>query len=168
MTALSEGLTKSPSSSAIVLAAVLGMAAMWPGAAAAEAEGSCTVSRATFRSDPGFSSTSSATFINIPDTDVPITVGGADPTCVIVVFSAQTQTSETENMAIRARIAGIGIAEPDEINLGPGTGAVEARAAQFVFESVPPGNYTVRMQYRSSVGATTVTIGKPTVVVHHR
>jgi hypothetical protein len=168
MFALHEAHSKLPPRSGLVLAAALVTAAMWPAGAAAQAEGSCTVNRATFRSDPGFSSTNSATFVNIPDTALEIAVGGADPTCVIVVFSAQTQTTENENMAIRARIPGIGNGEPEEVNFGPGTGAVEARAAQFVFEEVPPGNYTLRMQYRSSVGATTVTIGKPTVVVHHR
>jgi hypothetical protein len=107
------------------------------------------------------------TFVNIPQASLDITVGGANPTCVIAVFSAQTQTTDTENMVVRARIAGIGDGLPADTGLGAGNGAVEARAAQFVFEDVPPGSYTARMQYRS-VSGTTVTLCEPTLVVHHR
>ena len=71
-------------------------------------------------------------------------------------------------MLIRARIdGGIGIGEPAEFSMGPGTGTTEARAGQFVFDNVPPGSYTARMQYRS-VSGTTVTLTRPTMVIHHR
>jgi hypothetical protein len=152
-----------------LVAAALILVPLWPvGAAAQNVQGSCVVNRATFRAQTsGGGSTSSTTFVNIPNTALNLTVGGANPTCVIVVFTAQTQTTANENMVVRARIPGIGIGVPAEFSMGPGTGTTEARPAQFVFENVPPGDYTVRMQYRSIPG-TTVTLTRPTLVVHHR
>jgi hypothetical protein len=166
MSASHKAHSRLPPRGGAVLAAALVMAALWPTDAAAQ--GTCTVNRATFRTEANFASTDSTTFVSIPQTALDITVGGAAPTCVIVVFSAETQTTVNENMGVRARISGFGIGEPAEVFFGPGTGAVEARAAQFVFEDVPPGDYTVRMQFRSAIAGTTVTIGRPTMVVHHR
>jgi len=152
-----------------VPAVALMLAALWSADAAAQnVQGSCVVNRATFRAQTtGGGSTSSTTFVNVPNAGLNVTVGGANPTCVIVVFTAQTQTTANENMLVRARIPGIGNGVPAEFSMGPGTGTTEARPAQFVFNNVPPGNYTVRMQYRSVPG-TTVTITRPTMVVHHR
>jgi hypothetical protein len=45
---------------------------------------------------------------------------------------------------------------------------VEARSTQFVFENVSPGDYTLRMQYRSGSDGSNVTICEPTSVIHHR
>ena len=73
-----------------------------------------------------------------------------------------------ENMVICARIdGGIGIGVPAEFAMGPGTGTTEARPGQFVFDNVSPGSYTARMQFRSVTG-TTVTLTRPTMVIHHR
>ncbi len=150
-------------------AAALVLIALGPiDAAAQSAEGSCAVNRVTYRAETnGGATTSSTTFVGIADAVVNITVAGADPTCLIVVFTAQTQTTDDENMVVRARIAGIGIGIPAEFATGPGTGTTEARPAQFVFEDVPPGDYIVRIQFRSVTG-TAVTLSRPTVVVHHR
>ncbi|MPZ58987.1 MAG: hypothetical protein GEU91_21370 [Rhizobiales bacterium] len=169
MSALHEAHRKLPPCGGAVLAAALMLVPLWPvGAVAQGVQGSCVVNRATFRAQTsGGGSTNSTTFVNIPQTALDVTVGGANPTCAIVVFTAQTQTTADENMVVRARIPGIGIGVPAEFALGTGTGATESRPAQFVFENVPPGTYTVRMQYRSVPG-TTVTITRPTVVVHHR
>jgi hypothetical protein len=149
-----------------VFAAVMTLAGLWPIAAAAQ--GTCTVNRATFRASANCASTSSASFVNIPQTQLDFTVGGAAETCVIVVFSAQTQTAADENMGVRAFITGLGSGEPADTFLGAGTGAVEARSTQFMFENVSPGDYSLRMQYRSGLAGSSVTICEPTVVIHHR
>jgi hypothetical protein len=143
------------------------LVALWPSGAAAQAQGSCTVNRATYRVGANCASTTSMNFVNIPQGAQDVTVGGAAPTCVIAVFSAQTQTTEDENMVVRAFIPGVGVADPDNTAFGPGTGTAEARAAQFVFEDVAPGDYTVHMQYRS-VSGSNVTLCEPALVVHHR
>jgi hypothetical protein len=155
-----------PSRSRQIFAAAVTLAAVWPVAAAAQ--GTCTVNRATYRTSANCASTSSAAFANIPQTALDFTVGGAAPTCVIVVFSAQTQTTADENMGVRAVITGLGSAQPADTFLGAGTGAVEARSTQFVFENVSPGDYTLRMQYRSGSDGSNVTICEPTSVIHHR
>lgn len=157
-----------PCGGSIVTAALV-LTALGPvGAAAQSAQGSCVVNRVTYRADTnGGGSTSSTTFTNMPQAALNFTVGGTQPTCVIVVFTAQTQTTATENMLVRARITGIGSGVPAEFSMGPGTGTTEARPAQFVFENVAPGDYSLRIQYLS-VSGTTVTVSRPTLVVHHR
>jgi hypothetical protein len=169
MSALSEGHSKLMSCGRALLGA-LTLAALWPVEATAQnVQGSCVVNRATFRAQTsGGGSTSSTAFVNIPQAALDVAVGGANPTCVIVVFTAQTQTTANENMLVRGQIPGIGVGVPAEFAMGPGTGTTEARPAQFVFENVPPGDYSVRMQFRSVVAGTTVTITRPTVIVHHR
>lgn len=169
MSALHEAHSKFLSGGRAVGTAALMLVPLWPvGAAAQGVQGSCVVNRATFRAETtGGGSTSSTTFDNVPNTALNITVGGANPTCVIVVFTAQTHMTADENMTVRARIPGIGNGVPAEFSMGPGTGTAEARPAQFVFKDVPPGAYTVQMQYRSVTGSF-VTLTRPTVVVHHR
>ena len=152
-----------------VLGAALMLVSLWPAAASA-LEVSCVADRVTARAvSSGGGSTNSNSFVNVPDTAVDVTIGGANPTCVIVVFTAHTQTTSNENMAIRARLeGGGGNSTPSEYATGPGTGVSETRTAQFIFDNVEPGTYTARMQFRSISGGTTVTLGRPTIVVHHR
>jgi hypothetical protein len=149
----------------VILAAILAMAALW--ATDAAAQGSCVVNRATVEATPDCARTESKSFVNIPHEALNITVGGTAPTCVIVAFSAQAETTSEENMNVRAHLVGIGIGEPEDVTFGAGSGTLEARATQFLFANVPPGNYTLRMQFRSQTG-TNVKICEPTVVVHHR
>jgi hypothetical protein len=159
--------SESPLCGRAIVAAALMLVSLWPVGAQA-IQGSCTINQATFRAETiGGGSTSSMTFVNIPDTTLDFTVGGANPTCVIVVFTAQTQNTADENMLVRARIPGLGNGVPADFSTGPGTGVTEGRPAQFVFGNVPPGDYTLRMQFRS-VSGTTVTLTRPTVVIHHR
>jgi hypothetical protein len=166
MAAFDEALSKLRLSGSALLVAALIVAELWPTDAAAQS--SCLVNRATFSAGIDCTSTNSTSFVNVPQTALDITVGGSVPTCVIVAFSAQTKTDPNENMNVRARIAGIGIGEPEDVTFGSGSGALEARATQFVFANVPPGSYTVHMQYRSVEAGSNVRICEPTVVVHHR
>jgi hypothetical protein len=167
MSLLRKAHSKPLSFALAVLTAAPSLVAFWPSGAAAQSQGSCTVNRATYRVGANCANTTSTEFVNIPQGLQDVTVGGANPTCVIAVFSAQTQTTDDENMVVRAFIPGIGVAVPDNTAFGPGTGTAEARAAQFVFEDVPPGDYSVRIQYRSVTGSN-VTLCEPTLVVHHR
>jgi hypothetical protein len=166
MSALDETHSKRRLHSSAVLAAALIIAAV--SSTVAAAQGSCVVSRATFNAGIDCTQTNSTSFVNIPGAAVDIRVGGADPTCVIVAFSAQTDTDPKERMTVRARIAGIGIGKPEDVVFGAGSGTLEPRATQFVFANVPPGNYTLQMQYRSNRPGASVKICEPTLVVHHR
>lgn len=132
------------------------------------AQSACVVNRATFGAFPDCAQTDSTTFSNIPHSALDITVGGPTPTCVIVSLSAQTKTASKENMDVRAHITGTGIGEPEDVTFGSGTGELEARATQFVFANVPPGDHTVHIQYRSAKAGTVVKICEPTMVVYHR
>ena len=70
-----------------VLGAALMLVALWPAGVAA-VQGSCVVNRATYRAETnGGGSTSSTTFVNVPDTALNFTLGGENPTCVIIVFT---------------------------------------------------------------------------------
>lgn len=164
MVALDEA--QSPPRSSAVLAAAFSMALLCPSHVSAQS--SCVVNRATFGAFLDCAATDSTTFINIPHAALDITVGGSTPTCVIVSFSAQTKTASKENLNVRAKIQGVGIGEPEDVTFGSGTGELEARATQFVFANVPPGDHTVHLQYRSDKTGNVVKLCEPTVVVYHR
>jgi hypothetical protein len=163
MVALDEARSRARGST--VLAALM-VAVLW--APEVHAQSSCVVNRATFGAFADCAQTDSTDFINIPHAALDVTVGGSAPTCVIVSFSAQTKTASKENMDVRAKITGVGIGEPEDVTFGSGTGELEARATQFVFANVPPGDHTVHIQYRSAKAGTVVKLCEPTVVVHHR
>jgi hypothetical protein len=124
----------------------------------------------TFRAATSRESTSSTAFSNIPDAGVNFTVGGDDPTCVVVVFSAEAQTGLDRNMAVRARLlSGIGVGEPPQVFFGRHADVgLHTRSMQFVFPEVPPGNQSLRIQFRSTGPGDVVRIGARTTVVHHR
>ena len=155
-----------------VLVAVM-LFALWPVDVAQSVQGACTTNRVKFRTATNEVSENSGTFTNIPQSSVNVTVGGAAPTCVIVVFSAEVQTSLTLGLLVRARLTGgIGIGEPPHALFYVGDPlARQTRSMQFVFENVPPGSYTVRMQFRAVVvdeGPGDASLIRRTLVVHHR
>ena len=133
-------------------------------------QGTCVTNRTTFLSRPDCTQVSSSSFVDIPETSVNVKVGGANPTCVIVAFSALVNPEPDETMVVRARIAGIGAGDPDDVAFGPGSGKLDTRATQFIFRNVPPGSHTLQMQYRINAGGSgdSVRLCEPTLVVHHR
>jgi len=125
-------------------------------------------------SDLMFSTTSSATYVNIPDTQ--ITFVQSKPGCVIVHYSAFVFAANAGAalMYVRPLLDGAVTAVPaetqfagddDEDNEGRWA---RSHAMNFVFPNVPAGAHRIVMQWRSFVAGQTIFTHRRTTLVHHR
>lgn len=137
--------------------------------------GICTgMTEIDYKSDDTFNkTTSSSTFVNLPNGDVSFTQGGVGNGCVIVTFTAEGFARLSRRVDVRALLDNAVIAAPrtvwfsgDDDEDGDGAWA-RAHAFTFTFRSVAPGPHTVRMQFRSGRFSEPVFIHKHTVVVQH-
>jgi hypothetical protein len=109
-------------------------------------------------------STTSGTFVNIPEAAVNFHQGGVSASCVIVRFSAEAYSNNL--VIVRAYLDRTTAALPNEVIY---TGhdpnfLVRVRSYEFVFPSVAPGNHTVRMQFRSGDGESALVTRYNTIV----
>lgn len=134
----------------------------------------CTdVTKVDYKSDDSINkSTSSANFVNVPNTGVSFSQGVSG--CVIVTFTAEAFAPGSRLLQIRARLDDSVTAAPGNVQLsgdddedGDGSWA-RSHAFTFIFPSVALGSHTVRMQFRSPAVFGSVLIHKHTVVVQHR
>jgi hypothetical protein len=140
----------------------------------AVATNTCNTPRLSFASsDNIFASTTSTTFVDVPDMVVRFTIPGNTATCIVVPYTATVWTGKDELIYIRAQLDGAVTGFPAEVQFegdsdedGDGKWA-RAHAFSFVFPKVTPGAHTLRIQWRSFFGGTVSTHWR-TVVVHHR
>jgi hypothetical protein len=132
------------------------------------ATGTCNPNRVTFRIATSQEGTTAIDFVNVPGGYVNINVGGTSPSCVIATFSASARANNSI-MFVRARIQQLGaIAEPASAFFAEPSGVFfKAHSMQFVFPNIPPGQYTVRAQFRSQNGQLVV-VGSRTLTVEYR
>jgi hypothetical protein len=132
------------------------------------AAGACNVNRVKFRTSVNQNSTFSIAFVDVPDSFVSIDIGGANPSCVIVTFSASARVVNSI-MYVRAHIPQLNAsAHPETAFFTALSGNLfHAHSMQFVFPSIPPGQYSVRVQFRSQNGQLVV-VGTRTVTVQYR
>ena len=125
-------------------------------------------------SDLMFSTTSSTTYVNVPDTQ--ITFVQSKPGCVVVHYSAFVFASNAGAalMYVRPLLDGAVTAVPaetqfagddDEDNDGRWA---RSHAMNFVFPNVPAGIHRLTMQWRSLVAGQTIFTHRRTTLVHHR
>jgi hypothetical protein len=101
-----------------------------------------------------FSSTTSTTFVDIPEATVQFVVGGTTPSCVIVRFSGESSSNENAS-TIRPLLDVNTKALPAEVAFGGldcsnGACTTRAHAFEFVFPRVAPGTHLLRMQYEAA------------------
>lgn len=102
--------------------------------------------------------TTSTSYVAVPGTPITIIVGGTTNSCVVVTVSmmgAVLGASTTER--IRAVMGGGSIvALPPEVIFKQNTppGFVEAGTYQFIFPNVTPGTKTIRIEVKTTTGAT--------------
>ena len=140
----------------------------------AVARSTCSTPRLSFASSDILSaSTTSTTFVDVPDMVVSFTIPGTTSTCIVVPYTSNVWTGRDELIYIRAQLDGAVNGFPAEVQLegdsdedGDGRWA-RAHAFSFVFPNVTPGAHTLRIQWRSFFGGTVLTHWR-TVVVHHR
>jgi hypothetical protein len=117
-------------------------------------------------SDKDNSTTTSGTFVTLPEATVPFTTKFSTD-CVMVHFSAWID-AKSRPVFIRAFLNNTTAALPLEVEFSAGASANERSAASFffVFPSIPPGNHTLRIQYRSGVAGQPVNIKRHNTIVY--
>lgn len=112
------------------------------------------------------STTTSTTFVNIPEATVTFTQGGAHASCVIVRFSAVAMGG-SDNIFVRAFLDQTTAAIPDDVRYTRSQSFTsEAHSFEFIFPRVAPGSHAIRMQFRAeSSGGGGVTVDRHTTVV---
>jgi hypothetical protein len=139
--------------------------------------GTCTMKKANFTASTlDFSTTTSATFVNIPEGLVSFTQGGSTSGCVIVDFSGMVFANAAGAALeyVRAVLNTGAVAVPFETQFnGDDDEDADGRWARshaytFVFPSVAPGAHTIQMQFRSLVAGQTVFMHRHTTVVYHQ
>lgn len=135
--------------------------------------GTCQPSELKFRTAPmtsGEQSTTSTTFINVSETVLNFTQGGASPSCIVVEFSALAFAPGSNKMSVRALLNNTTTAEPGPMifatNDNAAGGQAQARAVNFVFPLISPGAQTLQMQFRSVNGGA-VRIGRHSTIVRY-
>jgi hypothetical protein len=119
-------------------------------------------------------STTSTTFVDIPDMTVPFTVGGTSlKNCIKVEFSAFTFAALDRLLYVRALLDGVKVASPSEVQFSgdddedaDGNWA-RSHAFNFEFSNVAAGPHTLKIQFRSFDGGT-VFVHRRSVFVHHK
>ncbi len=149
-----------------------------PQAAAPQAmvSGNCAdVTKINYKSDDSINqSTTSTTFVDVPNSTVFFNEGGAGSSCVIVTFTAETFAPDSRLLQVRARLDNSVTASPGVVQLSGDDDEdrdgrwARSHAFTFIFPSVAPGSHDVRMQFRSPDIFGRVYIYKHTVVVQHR
>jgi hypothetical protein len=124
-------------------------------------------------SDLQGSSTTSTSFVAIPEATVAFNVAGTSPSCVIVIFSAETYAAGGDLVYVRPLLDGGTVAVPsqtqfsgDDDENGDGRWA-RSHDMNFVFPSVAPGSHSLVMQFASFAGGT-VYVHQHTTLVEHR
>jgi hypothetical protein len=114
--------------------------------------GQCNTTQLAYRTETGLVQTTSQNFVLMPAMHRPIVIPGSTPRCVVVEFIGEVTTSSGGLLSLQARISGVGTSLTPQVFLARDTGPYQARFARFIFPSVPPGERTVRIDWRSSGG----------------
>ena len=155
-----------------VLIASLAFAVVFPAPAGATilAKGVCAPTATAYVVSDQYTATTSTTFKLVQETRVTFTQGGANPSCVIVLFTGSAMTASNEYMQVIAVIDGITeCTPPGSVNntLIADSLLFEARTMNFVCPNVAPGTHFVVIRFKSGGGGN-VALAHPTTSVNHR
>lgn len=143
------------------------------GSSRAQLNANCDTSKSSVTaSDLLNSSTTSTTYVDVPEATVSFKQKGTKPGCVVVDFFAVAFAPFDAALFVHVLLDGV------EIFPGPGqfsgdddedvdTHWSRAQAFSWIAPDVAPGNHTVQVQFRSYFG-TDVFIHKHITIVHHR
>ena len=135
-------------SNKIVLASLVSVLTASPAAALdPPTVGACSPTRIKFMaSDASSFTTTSTSYVDLPQARIAFRQGGASPSCVLVRFSAAPFANR--NMGFRALLDGVaGIPFEGQISDGADMGA-NARRFTFIFPDVAPGDHLVQIQHQ--------------------
>jgi hypothetical protein len=158
--------------STFIAAGLLAAAFVSGPAFAAATIGTCSPSRVKFlASDVAFFTTSSTTFVNVAQGAVKFTQGGTQPSCVIVSLSANSfavgnSPATPAPLTVRIMMDGTTPALPNEVDFSDGNdGGNQARAFDFIFPSVAPGEHTIRVQIKTNSDSLSADLNRHNIVV---
>jgi hypothetical protein len=131
----------------------------------------CSTVRLSFASSNNTSqTTTSTTFVNVPDMSVSFTIPGTTSTCITVHYTAVVWTGTGDRLInVRARLDGAVNGFPAEVQFAGFDGdntLAQAHTFNFVFPNVAPGAHTLRIQWRSPLGGTVYTHERTAIVYH--
>jgi hypothetical protein len=148
----------------VLLGFALALIVMAFPADAASFAGNCITNATEYRVTDTNKSTTSTTFVAVPQSGIQFAQGGSASGCVIVTFTA-VLTVDNAWMYVKATLDGKNPLDPEA-----GVWRViaqESRTAVFVFRNVAPGSHTIVMKFRSSNGGN-VTVYNRTTTVSYR
>jgi hypothetical protein len=138
------------------------------GGVAPAAAGACSPTKIAYKTSAVSVNMSSNVFAVVPQTPVAFTQGGANPSCVIVRYSAMAAASPPKWIPLRVVLDGSVIAQPGEIQYEGHTESISlARSFDFIFPSVAPGAHIVRVEWRS-FNTGIIFMHDRTTIVQHR
>jgi len=126
----------------------------------------CIASGVKATSDDTDRNTMEATFVNMPGATMGFTVGGASPSCVIVLFSAEVAT-DTTTMRIRATLDGNRVGLPDGIVFAENSSNFLPATTTFFFSNVAVGTHRLNIQYVSAIPGQAVYVRNTNLIVHY-
>jgi hypothetical protein len=129
--------------------------------------GDCKVKKVAFVTDDTTgASTTSTTYVNVPNAAVAFSEGGQITGCIVVNFSAWAFTSSTGLLHVRATLDGVEMAPGGDQQFAANDSTFAFAHAFSWAANAAPGAHTVQIQFRSQDGQT-VFIHKHTTTVHH-
>src|SRR5690349_7692512 len=116
--------------------------------------GTCKPEQVKFIASTVEHTTTSFSFVNIPETQIVFTQGGATASCVLVRFSANTYGANNIDVVnVRAVLDNTTSALPGSISVRSESDIVGfPRSFEFIFPKVTPGSHVLRMQFSSDKG----------------
>jgi hypothetical protein len=142
---------------------LMSMSTSTPGAAVER--GTCSPTKTAFIVSAANRSTSSTTFVLLPETAVKFVQGGSRPSCVMARLEAHVATSSNTAITILATIDGNTI-DPGDVQLAFNDTNFQPRAWTFVLPSVAPGAHRIGFKFRSNNG-NTVFVSNSNAIIHH-
>ena len=134
---------------------------------AAATSGDCKVKKVAFVTDDATgASTTSTTYVNVPNAAVSFSQGGRTTGCIVVNFSAWAFAPGTALMMVRAQLDGVDMAPGGDQQFTATDGTFAVAHAFSWTANAAVGNHTVQIQFRSFDGQS-VFIHKHTSSVHH-
>jgi len=152
------------------LLAILSCAVITTTADSQTQTGACTTAKMRYITASAGGTTDSDTFVNFLANAVNFTQGGASASCVIVRFSTIATGSSGNVLSVAALLDGSTQGLPFDMPFSDGGDSIgQARSFDFIFPGVAPGNHSVRMKFRSRLGAGhNVSIGPHNIIVEYK
>jgi len=137
-----------------------------PSAVVTESGGCALTNQSFVATNDTSATTTSSTYVDVPNSSVSFTTAGSATSCLTVVFTAVAY-SPTGAIRIRAVLGSNTVSSQTDIQfVGQGLPYADSHTFTFYFKGVRPGKHTIRIQWLSAQGAAVYMWQHTTVVLH--